>query len=70
MSFCDRTDKKERRETLPQAMQEAYMVIESLTADELKQQICTIGGDSQDEINGQIVGSVKPTSKNTRRWLP
>lgn len=62
--------KKGRRETLPQAAQEAYMVNESLAANELERQIGTIGGDSQDEVNDQIVGSVRQTSKNTRRWLP
>ena len=70
MSFCSRTDKKGRRGTLLQAAQEAYMVIGSLAANELKLHTRTIGGDSQDEINDQIVGLVKPTSKNTRRWLP
>lgn len=62
--------KKGRRETLPQSAQEAYMVNESLAANELERQLGTLGGESQDQVNDQIVESVRQTSKNTRRWLP
>lgn len=62
--------KKGRRDTLPQPVQEAYMVNESLAANELERQTGTIGGVSQDEVNDQIVESVRQTSRNTRRWLP
>ncbi|WP_008309000.1 hypothetical protein [Leptolyngbya sp. PCC 6406] len=62
--------KKGCRETLPQAAQEAYMVNESLAANELERQVGTIGGESQDDVNDRIVTSVRQVSKNTRRWLP
>lgn len=62
--------RRNRRETLPQPVQEAYMVNESLAANELDRQRGTIGGDSQEEVNGQIVESVRQTSRRTRGWLP
>ncbi|NEQ51432.1 MAG: hypothetical protein F6K11_15040 [Leptolyngbya sp. SIO3F4] len=62
--------KKGRRDTLPQPAQEAYMVNESLAANELDRQIGTIGGESQDEVNSRILASVEQTSKQTRKWLP
>ncbi|MEM7771000.1 MAG: hypothetical protein AAF327_10860, partial [Cyanobacteria bacterium P01_A01_bin.37] len=62
--------KKGRRDTLPQPAQEAYMVNESLAANELERQTGTIGGEDQDEVNSKIVESVRQTSKQTRGWLP
>lgn len=58
------------RDTLPQPAQEAYMVNESLSANELERHIGTIGGDSQEEVNDQIKAVVREQSKQTRRWLP
>ena len=65
-----RGSKRGRRDTLPQPAQEAYMVNESLSANELERYIGTIGGESQDEVNAQIVGRVRQQSKQTRKWLP
>ncbi|NEP61211.1 MAG: hypothetical protein F6K31_30245 [Symploca sp. SIO2G7] len=62
--------KRHRRDTLPQPAQEAYMVNESLSANELERLIGTIGGESQEEVNAQIVGKVRQQSKQTRKWLP
>lgn len=59
-----------RRDTLPQPAQEAYMVNESLSANELERQEGTIGGDSQEEVNDKITGVVREQSKQTRKWLP
>lgn len=58
------------RSTLPQAAQEAYMVNESLASNELERQQGTIGGETQKEVDGKIVESVRQTSKQTRKWLP
>ena len=57
------------RSTLPQPAQEAYMVNESLAANELERQIGTIGGESQKEVDDKIVASVRQTSKHTRSLL-
>ena len=62
--------KRNDRSTLPQAAQEAYMVNESLSANELERLIGTIGGESQDEVNDQIKAVVREQSKQTRKWLP
>ena len=62
--------KMNERSTLPQPAQEAYMVNESLTANELERLVGTLGGEDQDEVNDAIVGVVRQQSKNTRRWLP
>jgi hypothetical protein len=59
-----------RRDTLPQPAQEAYMVNESLSANQLDRQEGTIGGETQEEVNAQIVGTVREQSKQTRKWLP
>lgn len=57
------------RSTLPQPAQEAYMVNESLAANELERQLGTIGGESQKEVDDKIVASVRQTSKHTRSLL-
>jgi hypothetical protein len=62
--------KPNRRDTLPEAAQEAYMVNESLSANELDRQEGTLGGESQREVNEKIVGVVRQQSKRTRQWLP
>lgn len=62
--------KRNRRDTLPQPAQEAYMVNESLSANELERQIGTIGGESQEEVNDKISGIVREQAKQTRKWLP
>lgn len=59
-----------RRDTLPQPAQEAYMVNESLSANELERMHGTIGGESQDEVNDQIKAVVREQAKQTRKWLP
>lgn len=59
-----------RRDTLPAPAQEAYMVNESLSANELERQVGTIGGESQAEVNGKITGVVREQAKQTRKWLP
>lgn len=59
-----------RRDTLPAPAQEAYMVNESLSANELERQEGTIGGESQEEVNDKITGVVREQSKQTRKWLP
>lgn len=59
-----------RRDTLPQPAQEAYMVNESLTANELERMIGTIGGEDQEEVNDRIVGLTREQAKQTRKWLP
>ena len=58
------------RDTLPQPAQEAYMVNESLSANELERHIGTLGGESQEEVNNQIKAVVRQQSKQTRKWLP
>lgn len=58
------------RSTLPQAAQEAYMVNESLSANELERMHGTIGGETQEEVDAQIIGVVREQSKQTRKWLP
>ena len=62
--------KRNDRSTLPQPAQEAYMVNESLTANELERMIGTIGGEDQDEVNDRIVGLTREQAKQTRKWLP
>ncbi|MEO0759711.1 MAG: hypothetical protein AAFY78_22880 [Cyanobacteria bacterium J06648_16] len=62
--------KRRRRDTLPQPAQEAYMVNESLTANELERSVGGLSGETQQEVNGQIVGIVREQSKKTKRWLP
>lgn len=62
--------KRGRRNTLPQAAQEAYMVNESLSANQLEQLEGTIGGDSQRDVNEHIQSVVKQQSQRTRKWLP
>ena len=62
--------KRNRRDTLPQPAQEAYMVNESLSANELERQEGTIGGESQAEMNDKITGVVRQQAKRTRKWLP
>lgn len=62
--------KRNDRSTLPQAAQEAYMVNESSSSNELERLIGTIGGESQDEVNDQIKAVVREQSKQTRRCLP
>ena len=59
-----------RRDTLPQPAQEAYMVNESITANELERLIGTIGGETQEEVNDRIVGVTRQQAKQTRKWLP
>ncbi|NEP61076.1 MAG: hypothetical protein F6K31_29525 [Symploca sp. SIO2G7] len=56
--------------TLPQAAQEAYMVNESLSANELERLRGTIAGETQEEIDARIIGAVREQSKQTRKWLP
>ena len=58
------------RSTLPQPAQEAYMVNEALAAYELERYIGTIGGETQEEVDDQIIGLVKQQSKQTRERLP
>lgn len=62
--------KRNRRDTLPQPAQEAYMVNESLSANELERQEGSIGGETQEEVNDKITGVVRDQSKQTRKWLP
>lgn len=59
-----------RRETLPQPAQEAYMVNESLSANELECSVGSLSGETQEEVNDQITGIVREQSKQTRKWLP
>ena len=59
-----------RRDTLPQPAQEAYMVNESLSANELERQEGSLGGESQDEVNDRITEVVRQQAKQTRKWLP
>ena len=47
------------------------MANETLASFELERLEGTIGGESQEEVNDRIVGSVRQTSRETRRnWLP
>ncbi|MEM6256661.1 MAG: hypothetical protein AAF821_27480 [Cyanobacteria bacterium P01_D01_bin.156] len=62
--------KRGKRETLPQAVQEAYIVNESISANELERSVGGLSGETQDEVNGQIVNIVRETSKKSRPWLP
>jgi len=62
--------KRGRRETLPQAAQEAYMVSEALSANELERSIGGLSGETPEEVNGQIIGIVKEQAKQTRQWWP
>ena len=61
--------KKGDRSTLPAPAQEAYMVNESVAANELERQVGTIGGEDQEEVDGQILAVVRETSKQTRKLL-
>lgn len=61
--------KRGRRHTLPQAAQEAYMVNESLSANELERLEGTLGGETQREVNERIQAVVRQQSKQTRKWL-
>jgi hypothetical protein len=58
------------RNTLPQPVQEAYMVNESLSANALEVQIGTLGGESQEEVNEKIVNTVRHQAIQVRQWLP
>ena len=62
--------KRNRRDTLPQPAQEAYMVNESLSANQLECQVGSLGGESQEEVNDQITGIVRQQAQQTRKWLP
>ena len=62
--------KRNRRETLPHEVQQAYMVNESLSTYELERMEGTIGGETQEEVNAKIVNVVRDQSRQTRRWLP
>lgn len=62
--------KKGRRDTLPQPAQEAYMVNESITANELERHVGSLGGESQEEVDAKIVGITRHQAKQTRKWLP
>ncbi len=58
------------RSTLPSIVQDTYIANEILASFELEQLEGTIGGESQEEVNDRIVGSVRQTSQETRRkWL-
>ncbi len=58
------------RSTLPSIVQDTYMANETLASFELERMEGTIGGESQEEVNDKIVGSVRQTSRETRRnWL-
>lgn len=59
-----------KRHTLPQPVQEAYMVNESISANELDRYEGTIGGETQDEVNQKITSVVREQAKETRKWLP
>ncbi|WP_051394708.1 hypothetical protein [Leptolyngbya sp. Heron Island J] len=58
------------RSSLPQPAQEAYMVNESLSANELERMHGTIGGETQEEVDDRIIGLVRQQSRQTRKWLP
>lgn len=62
--------KRNRRDTLPQPAQEAYMVNESLAANELERSVGGLSGETQEEVNNQITGIVRSQAKQTRKWLP
>jgi hypothetical protein len=62
--------KQPNRSTLPAPVQEAYMVNEVLSANELDRMEGTLGGDSQAEVNAKIVGVVREQSRQTRRFFP
>ncbi|ESA32769.1 hypothetical protein N836_24470 [Leptolyngbya sp. Heron Island J] len=47
------------------------MANETLAGFEMERMKGTIGGESQEEVNDRIVGSVRQTIRETRRnWLP
>ena len=51
-------------------VQETYMANETLASFELNRMEGTIGGESQEEVNDKIVGSMRQTSRETRKnWL-
>lgn len=62
--------KRNRRDTLPTPAQEAYIVNESLSANELERQVGSVGGESQAEVNDKITGIVRQQARQTRKWLP
>lgn len=62
--------KRNRRDTLPHEVQQAYTVNESLSAYELERMEGTIGGENQTEVNNKINAVVREQSKQTRKWLP
>lgn len=63
-------DQKLGRRSLPEPVQEAYMVNESVCANELERQVGSLGGESQGEVDGRIVGHVEgQTRENRRRGL-
>ena len=62
--------KRNRRDTLPHEVQQAYTVNESLSAYELERMEGTIGGENQTEVNNKINAVVREQSKQPRKWLP
>ena len=62
--------KMNRRETLPDEAQQAYIANEVLSAFELERMEGSIGGEDQDEVNDKITAVVREQSKQTRKWLP
>ncbi|MEM9009312.1 MAG: hypothetical protein AAGE59_38155 [Cyanobacteria bacterium P01_F01_bin.86] len=59
-----------RRETLPDDAQQAYILNEILSAYELERLEGTIGGEEQIEVDNKINAVVREQSKQTRKWLP
>lgn len=53
----------------PQAVQEAYIVSESLLVNKLERLIGMIGSESQDEVNVLIRITVREQTKQTRKGL-
>ncbi|MEM9808312.1 MAG: hypothetical protein AAF959_23865 [Cyanobacteria bacterium P01_D01_bin.56] len=56
-----------QRELVSVVVQDTHIAHETLACSELGRMEGTIGGESQEEVNGKIVGPARPTSRATRR---
>lgn len=61
--------KRGRRDTLPEIVQHTYMHNEISCSRDLERQVGSIGGESQEEVNGKIVGRIRSKSRQNRDEL-
>lgn len=66
-------NRRKGRRTLPPAIQEGYLVNESICANHLEGRVGSIGGDTQGEVDGAIASEVDAKTRENRglglfRW--